>query len=127
MTIISKTAGATVYISTTFDLLARVEVDGVNGEQANFTSIVVDAWNVKTPSTKVIDGVGLVISNVFFDTLQTDGRWHKDSTGYNFLYSVADTVLTSPGDYQFQVTYTTTGGRIEHSVFNVKAVTVTGT
>ena len=50
------------------------------------------------------------MSAVVFDTLQTDGRWSLDSTGYNFRHDIGTTTFTTGGEYVIQYTVTPSGG-----------------
>ena len=56
-----------------------------------------------TPDVAV-DSDTLVVADSVFDTLQTDGRWSKDSAGYNFRDTVAASVLTT-AEHRYQVEY----------------------
>lgn len=108
-----------VYEDSTFSLMSRFEVDGSNATQSDCSSITVRAWDVDDYSTAVLSAT-LTVSSVVFDTLQTDGRWSVDSTGYNFRYDVADTVCTLPGhQYRFEVVVTTSGGKLPPMVWIV--------
>ena len=101
-----------VYEDSTFAIMARFEVDGTNAVQADCSSITVKAWDTNDFDTTVLSATPTV-STVVFDTLQTDGRWTIDSTGYNFRYDVADTVCTTAGSrYLFEAVVTTSGGKL---------------
>ena len=64
-------------------VMARVEGnDGVNITQATLDGIVL--YITKLPSKTVIVPPTFTVADVIFDTLQTDGRWTRDATGYNF-------------------------------------------
>ena len=100
-----------VYEDTTFSLMCRFTVDGVNATQADCTSIVMKA--IQESDNSELLSASLTVANVVFDTLQTDGRWSKDSSGYNFRYDVASSVCqTGERWVQFEATVTTSGGDI---------------
>ena len=42
----------------------------------------------KQNGTEVVDDTALVVSDVIFNTLQTDNDWGADSTGYNFKSTI---------------------------------------
>ena len=108
-----------VYEDSTFALMSRFEVDGVNATQAVCTSIAIKAWDTSDYGTEVLNAA-LTVSTVVFDTLQTDGRWTADGTGYNFRYDVADTVCTVAGAlYRFEVVVETSGGTLPPIAFEV--------
>jgi len=98
-----------VYEDSTFTLMSRFEVLGVNGVQADCSSITVKAWDTDDFSTLVLS-VSPAASAVVYDTLQTV-MWEEDTTGYNFRYDVADSICVTPGrKYFFEVRITTSGG-----------------
>lgn len=101
-----------VYEDSTFALMSRFEVDGANGVQADCVSIQMKAWKATDFDDTVLDAA-LTVSSVVFDSLQTDGRWTRDSTGYNFRYDVADTICTVAGAlYLFEAVIETSGGSL---------------
>jgi len=59
-----------VYEDSTFTLMSRFEVLGVNGVQADCSSITVKAWDTDDFSTLVLS-VSPAASAVVYDTLQT--------------------------------------------------------
>jgi hypothetical protein len=114
-----ETITGSVYEDSTFSLMARFEVDGANATQADCSSITIKAWDMSDFGTQVLSAT-LVVADVVFDALQTDGRWSEDSTGYNFRYDVADTVCTVPGArYRFESVVTTSGGKLPPMVWEV--------
>jgi len=92
-----------------FAVLARVQVDGANWTQANVNSLTWKAWDVNDRST-IYASDSLVVADVVFDALQTDGRWTEDATGYNFRHDVGSGVFTTPGRYRIEYAATLTGG-----------------
>jgi hypothetical protein len=94
---------------STFAVLARIEVNGANGVQSDFTAITYKAWNTTDRSTVFASGT-LTVATVVFNTLQTDGRWNADATGYNFRHDIAASVFTTPGLYRIEYTCTLAGG-----------------
>jgi hypothetical protein len=108
-----------VYEDSTFSIMSRFEVDGANGVQADCSSITIKAWDTADFTSTVLS-VSPTVSNVVFDTLQTDGRWGEDTTGYNFRYDVADTICVTPGSrYLFEVVITTSGGKLRAIIWDV--------
>jgi hypothetical protein len=99
--------------------MARFEVAGSNGVQADCVSIQMKAWKTTDFDNTVLDAA-LTVSSVVFDALQTDGRWTRDSTGYNFRYDVADTICTDAGAlYLFEAVIETSGGSLPPMVWEV--------
>jgi len=116
----------TIQEDSTFSVMMRIEADGSNAVQADISSIT---WAIYDADETDATATGtLTVSNVIFDTLQTDGRWSKDDTGYNFRHDVAATVLTDPGTYQIEYKVTFTGGDVSYlepvrfAVLGVKTV-----
>ncbi len=95
-----------------FTLLARIRIDGITtGVQTAVSSITWDAYSVDDLNTAVTSGT-LTVGDVTYDTLQTDGRWTEDTTGYNFRHDISNAVFTTPGRYRIQHQITTTSGRV---------------
>ena len=103
--------------------MARIKLNGAVASfvQASIASVSRKIFDRKsaTPSTAV-DEADLTVATVVFDTLQTDGRWTKDATGYNFRDTIAAADLSTGGS-QFRVEYkfTTTGGSVFFAVFEL--------
>jgi len=93
-----------------FSVMHRVHNAGEAITQADISSITyaiypVDSTTAHTASTS------LVVANVVFDSLQTDGRWTEDTTGYNFRHDGEYTIFTEPGTYEIEYTFTPTNGQ----------------
>ena len=94
-----------------FSVMARVDLDGAVASflQAAISSITLAVYDVSDVSSTFATDT-LTVSSVVFDTLQTDGRWNVDSTGYNFKHDIAATVFVTPGRYRLEYLVTPTGG-----------------
>lgn len=105
--------------------MARV----VGNTAANMTQASITGATVK-----VYDSAGtsqlsdsMTISSVVFDTLQTDARWTVDSTGYNFLYAIADTVFTTGNEsYTVEFMFDPVSGEDFPVVYEVVAKSLLG-
>lgn len=60
-----------------------------------------------TDTTQSLVTDSLTVASVVFDTLQTDARWTKDSTGFNFLDIVPASKLPT-ADHVYRVEYKAT-------------------
>ena len=90
--------------------LARVKMSGSLLLQATAAtisrSVYLKEQNPGADRTLVSGPTALTVASVVFDTLQTDDRWDRDSTGYNFRDSIPYTVFSQAGrvyevDYSF--------------------------
>ncbi len=104
-----ETVTGCVAEDSTFAVMLRLQVDGNNATQAVLSSITWKAWDEKDTATAYASGT-LTVSSVVYDTLQTDGRWSADATGYNFRHDITQATFTDPGRYLIEYTVTMTGG-----------------
>jgi hypothetical protein len=118
----------TAWEDTDLTCMARAKL---NGAVASFIQSAISAIERKifdrtsaTPGT-ALSTTAVVVADSVFDTLQTDGRWTEDSTGYNFRDTIPAASLAS-GSSQYRVEYkvTTTSGSIFFLVFEVTSFAV---
>jgi hypothetical protein len=93
--------------------------------QATISSITVIVKNsslVETMSLTAIDKTATV-----FDTLQTtsdDAEWTKDTTGYNFKYTIPETAFPAVDTYRALIEFTpVTGGTTKVVIENITHAT----
>lgn len=85
--------------------LARVVGNNAaNITQATINGITYKVFDLTEIPGKLITSGTLTVSDVVFDTLQTDSRWTKDSTGYNFRHNMPPSAFPE-GNRQYQVEY----------------------
>ena len=92
--------------------MARFQVDGVNGVQADVASITRKIFDLSsaTPTT-ALETTTPAVASVIFNALQTDARWTEDSTGYNFKQRIAGTSFSTGGStYRVEYEFTGAGG-----------------
>lgn len=97
---------------------------GGNLKQANVSKIAYEVHDVDASSTagSVSSSTALTIGSVVFDTLQTDSRWTKDPTGYNFRHTLGSTVFAIGGHtYRTEFKLTESGGAVSKVGFRVFA------
>ncbi len=124
----SDTIKSTVWEDGGATNMARaVGQDAANITQASLTSISKKIFNLSTGSTTAVATAALSTASVVFDTLQTDARWTKDSTGYNFRDTVAATTL-STGDtvYSAEYRFVPTAGEPFICNFRMHTKSITG-
>lgn len=82
---------------------------GANIVQADISSIAYRVTDLEDASE--VDSGSLTVSAVIFDTLQTDSRWTKDTTGYNFGWQTLATQRPTGGKVnQIEVTLNPVSG-----------------
>jgi len=100
----SKVNTDTVFAGSGITFLARLRGDdGQLITQASLSGVTVDVWDRSNSDVSVLSTAVTVTTSVF-DTLQTDPRWTADTTGYNFRYDMADTVL-SQDNHKYRVEF----------------------
>ncbi len=105
---------ATGWEDTGLTIMARLRGNG--GAlilQADFTGIAASVWPEGTPTSPTLDATALTIASVVFDTLQKeadDARWTRDTTGYNFAYTVPASAFPSPGLHRVEIVFDPTSG-----------------
>lgn len=70
--------------------------------QADLSSIALYVYD-RTTQEQVGVTLALTVSAVIFDTLQTDARWTKDATGYNFRTTISGATYFPDGDTSYRV------------------------
>ena len=97
---------------------------GGNLLQANVASIAYQVRDLNLSSTAgaVASSTGLTVASVIFDALQTDNRWTKDATGYNFRHTLGSSVFATGGHtYRAEYKLTETGGEVSKVVYQMFA------
>ena len=109
---------------TAITLMARI-VDANNDPitQAGISSISYAVH--KVDGTEVVESTALTVSDVVFDTLQTDSIWDTDSTGYNFKHEPGAAAFPD-GDTRYRVEYlfTPASGSPFRAVWNHTTVNI---
>ena len=92
-------------------LMARIKgIDRQNILQSTISSIAQKVYDLNSGSQVGVT-VALVVADVIFDTLQTDARWTKDATGYNFRATIAGTYFPNGDtDYRVEILFTPATG-----------------
>ena len=128
----SDTIRATVWEDSGATCMARVVGQaGTAVTQASLTSIAYKVFDLDgaTPDTATATGT-LTVATAVYDTLQTsDSRWTVDTTGWNFLDTVAAASANLPtGDHRYRVEYvfTPASGQTFRVVFELYAKAVRG-
>jgi len=102
---------ATIYEDTAITCMARIMGDDAERiVTADVTSITLKTflnYGTTATSTTVIES----FTNIIFDALQTDDRWTKDTTGYNFRYQIPESVFdTGDSTYRCEFLFDLTDG-----------------
>lgn len=99
---------------------------GGNVTQASLSAIsytVID----KTTQAVIVAATSLTIADVIFDSLQTDARWTKDSTGYNFRHDLAAASFPEGNTtYRVEYTFTPVSGAVFRAVFEMPTLNLLG-
>lgn len=115
---------ATIYEDTGVTCMSRILGDDAAAiTQATTSAIVLNAF--KNTSTTPTYTASLTVADVVFDSYQTDARWSKDSTGYNFRYAVIASIFDA-GDatYRLEFKFTPTSGSVYFVIFEIDTVEV---
>lgn len=116
-----------IWEGTTPTFMARWQGStGGSLKQANVSAIAFQVHDLDVSSTAAVvaSSTGLTVASVIFDTLQTDNRWSKDATGYNFRHTLGSTVFSVGGHtYQteFKLTESSTAAEVSKVVFRTFA------
>ena len=115
---------ATIYEDTGITCMSRILGDDASAiTQATTSAITVAVF--KNTSTVATYTASLTVADVVFNSLQTDSRWDKDSTGYNWRYDVIASVFDD-GDatYRLEFKFTPTSGSQYFVIFEIDTVEV---
>lgn len=93
--------------------LARLKGQAAaNVTQASIATLTYAVTDMVT-GLAVVASTALTISSVIYDTLQTDARWMRDSTGYNFAHDLAGSALPNDSQsYMLEYDFIPTSGGI---------------
>jgi len=105
------------YEQTDLPILARVLHNGVAVTQSDISSIAckVLRYNRSDGSVSTTSTPTVTVSDAVSDALQTDARWEKDNTGYNFSHTVPASAFPAEDEYTVVYSFTPASG----SVFRV--------
>ncbi len=110
---------ATIHKAKAFEdgpiaLMARViGSDGSNITQSSVTAVTYAVYELDEYGDKVKEitaPAGLTVSDVVFNSLQTNAHWDADSTGYNFRHDLPAASLPEAKTYQVEYRFTPAGG-----------------
>lgn len=105
-------------------LMARVVgPDAATVTSTMLSGITYSVYDTAEPSTSLVNASTLTIANVIYDTLQTDARWTRDATGYNFRYDAQSTELPAgKKKYRFEFRFAPVSGQPFHTAWEITTV-----
>jgi len=114
----------TIYEDSGLTCMARIQgADASNITQATTSAITLAVF--KNANTTATYTASLTVADVVYDSLQTDSRWSKDSTGYNFRYAVVASVFdTGDATYTIEFKFTPTTGSQYWVIYEIDTVEV---
>lgn len=106
MTTLTKAIEGTIWEDGDATMMARIYgPDAALVTQASLLSVSYKVFDVSGETRDAVVKEGdLVVADVVFDSLQTDARWTKDSTGYNFLCTLGASIFAI-GDHRYRVEF----------------------
>ena len=115
---------ATIYEDSGVTCMARILGDDATAITQSVTSAITVAV-FKNTSTTATYTASLTVADVVFNSYQTDARWSKDATGYNFRYAVIASVFDD-GDATFRIEFkfTPTSGSQYFVIYEIDTVEV---
>ena len=104
-------------------LLARLTGDDGDAiVQADVSSAAYEVWDITdSPVVRITGATSLTVANVVYNTLQTDARWTKDSTGYNFAMVLPAASVPDAHSYRVDVQITPAAGQVFFAKFELVA------
>ena len=105
-------------------LMARViGPDATVISTSKITGITYSVYDTAQASTSIVSASTLTVSSVVFDTLQTDARWDRDATGYNFRYDVQSSELPNgKKKYRIEFLFDPVTGQNFHVAWEITTV-----
>lgn len=109
---------ASSYEDQPVTVMSRVRgLSGAYITQASLSAITCKVYN---STGTLVTSPTVTISSAVYDTLQTsDVRWTRDTTGYNFLFTIPATAFPLPGYYRVEFKFTPSAGDPFHLVVRV--------
>lgn len=113
------------------DLVVMARIKGLDAlyiNQVSISTVAVKVFDMKDPDRAQIGATySPSVASTVFDTLQTDARWTKDRTGYNFRVTVAGAYFPA-GDrpYRVEIVFTPVSGAPFPLVVSVNARALLG-
>ena len=114
----------TIYEDSGLTCMARIQgADTSYITQATTSAITVAVF--KNANAVATYTASLTVADVVYDSLQTDARWSKDSTGYNWRFPVVASVFDA-GDatYRLEFKFTPTTGSQYWVIYEIDTVEV---
>jgi hypothetical protein len=126
---------ATAFEDTGVTLMDRIYGNaGTAITQATISSIAFKCYEHATKDKAVdaedgtlITSGAIVVASTVFDTLQTDAKWTRDSTGYNFAYAspAADRTVGARW-HRYEIVFTPSSGAVFVVVWVVETLPMGG-
>ena len=116
MSCITKGAG---YEGSDITCMARIQMNGANITQSDISAIERKIFDLDGDGPDTAEDTSTPsVSTVVFDTLQTDGRWTKGGTGYNFRQLVGGALFPEANRrYLIEYKFTGDSGEIFYHVW----------
>lgn len=120
------TAGVVFEDAGAFFMARIVGNDAANITQASLNAITCKVIDHDDTGSTVLTPTVTIATSVF-DTLQTDARWTKDTTGYNFGFAMpATTFATGLKKYRVEFSFDPDTGEDFKAAFDVDAKALFG-